>query len=281
LWTIKWMHPIVGLFDSKLTRHWHWSAALSGKRVWAWWGSGRGGSSTSTLEVRGLQNGVCHRENFLCYVYKYAVSKFSFQVSILHSPKISFGGSSLPSPIEPPLGSACRVSALMTSTVVTVICDDGVLKVAADAAWRSASCRAAIWSAAATRSTCTGTRTTTSTASTSVTAARPPRSCTSNASAEWAADTNDCYAVKNIRISADFAARARFAMWARCSSFRRFTDTNVSLCGTGFVKMRKTRHQISRIYGYFLQCAEDWTETVYRLSTVAPSSAVVALRVQW
>jgi len=40
------------------------------------------------------------------------------------------------------------------------------------------------------------------------------------------------------------------AVWARASLFRRFTDTNVY--GTGSVKIRKTRHEISVVIRIFI-----------------------------
>ena len=47
-------------------------------------------------------------------------------------------------------------------------------------------------------------------------------------------------------------------MWARASLFRRFTDTNVGLCGTGSVKVWTTRHKIPAYIRIFLQCKKYW-----------------------
>ena len=69
------------------------------------------------------------------------------------------------------------------------------------------------------------------------------------------------YAVKNIRIYTDILCRGPHYA-PRSSLFRRFTETNV--CGTGCVKVWKTRHQISGdIPDIHLQCIYCWLLSEY------------------
>ena len=62
------------------------------------------------------------------------------------------------------------------------------------------------------------------------------------------------YAVKYLYIYTDIFWRV-FPMWARASLFRRFTDTNA--CGTGSVKIWKTRHKMSTDIRMFFYSAPD------------------------